>query len=255
VSDPSAFGVFLDTVERELGRSTCCQQRGDHADRPGGARGGPRHRAGGSDQPARNDPRHEGRDPSDEAQRPRSRHQHRLAHRSRPRCGVATYSATKAGVLAFSEAVSMELAGTGINLSVVQPSLVTTELVAGIKLKRGTPACRPEDVAECVIGLLNRPRFQAFVPRHVAPVAFINQALPAKLRHALTRVARADRLIAEMDQTPAGTTTNACARRCPWPNRSRTGHPQAAEHLTSNGSPGGVKSSGDRRPLVRKMRI
>jgi len=104
-----------------------------------------------------------------------------------------------------------------------------------------------------VIGLLNRPRFQAFVPRHVAPVAFINQALPAKLRHALTRVARADRSSRKWIRTPAGTTTNACARRCPWPNRSRTGHPQAAEHLTSNGLPAGVKSSETRRPLVRKI--
>jgi len=201
VSDPSAFGVFLDTVERELGPLDVL------VNNAGIMPTGP-----AEHEEARVTERvvainllgmiHGTKD-AIRRMKPNGRgHVINIASLTArvPGAGVATYSATKAGVLAFSEAVSMELAGTGINLSVVQPSLVTTELVAGIKLKRGTPACRPEDVAECVIGLLNRPRFQAFVPRHVAPVAFINQALPAKLRHALTRVARADRLIAEMDQ-------------------------------------------------------
>jgi short-subunit dehydrogenase len=116
-----------------------------------------------------------------------------------PGAGVASYSATKAGVLGFSEAVALELDGTGVAISVVLPSLTSTELVSGINVRRGTPVCRPEDVAEAVLRLLKRPRFQVAVPRSVGPVLFVNQSLPARVRHALARATKTDSLIADMD--------------------------------------------------------
>src|SRR5207247_2028640 len=42
--------------------------------------------------------------------------------------GCATYIATKFGVAGFSEAVAIELRGTGVELSVVRPSLCHTDL-------------------------------------------------------------------------------------------------------------------------------
>src|SRR5215216_2312263 len=46
---------------------------------------------------------------------------------------LATYSATKHGVIGLSEAVRAELRGTGVDISVVMPGIVNTELTAGMK--------------------------------------------------------------------------------------------------------------------------
>lgn len=116
-----------------------------------------------------------------------------------PGAGVATYSATKAGVLAFCESAAIELAGTGIDITVVQPSLVRTELVSGIAGGDTLFACGPEDVADRVVDRLRRPRFQAFVPPAIGAAAFVNHAMPARVRHTLARLTKADRMIVELD--------------------------------------------------------
>lgn len=118
-----------------------------------------------------------------------------------PGAGVASYCASKAGVLTFCQAAAIELDGTGVDLSVIVPSLVRTELVAGIAVKRGTPSCTPADVACRVLDVLHRPRFEAYVPRIVAPVAFIHQCLPSRFRRFVARATTADKMIQNMDRT------------------------------------------------------
>jgi len=113
--------------------------------------------------------------------------------------GVAVYAASKAGVLIFSQAAAIELHGTGIDISVLQPSLVKTELVDGIAIGKGAPACGPEDVAQRVVSILRSPQFQAFVPRAVGPLGYLNQAVPAPIRLWFARVSGSDKLIEEMD--------------------------------------------------------
>jgi NAD(P)-dependent dehydrogenase (short-subunit alcohol dehydrogenase family) len=122
-----------------------------------------------------------------------------------PGAGVASYSATKAGVLGFSEAVAQELAGSGLHISVLLPSLVATEITEGIPVRRGTPVCRPADVAEAVLSVIRRPRFQTAVPRSAGIVMAVVQALPATARLALFHAAKTDQIIGEIDhQAHAG---------------------------------------------------
>src|SRR5256885_3299169 len=64
--------------------------------------------------------------------------------------GVATYCATKHGVVGLSEAVRMELRGTGVELSVVMPAIVRTELTTGVEDARFVKSITPEDVAEAL---------------------------------------------------------------------------------------------------------
>src|SRR3954451_13503551 len=59
----------------------------------------------------------------------------------------ATYVATKFGVAGFSEAVAIELRETGVEISVVRPSLVHTDLASGFGGLRGMPFIEPQDVA------------------------------------------------------------------------------------------------------------
>lgn len=117
-----------------------------------------------------------------------------------PGAGVATYCASKAGVLVYCQAAAVELAGTGVELSVVIPSMVKTQLVDGISVRRGTPTCAPADVAKRVVDVLRKPRFETYVPRTVAPVAFVHQMLPASVRLAVARLTGADRVITELDR-------------------------------------------------------
>src|ERR671931_898611 len=49
----------------------------------------------------------------------------------------ATYCATKHGVVGLSEAVALELRGTGVQVSVVMPGIVRTELTTGLADARG----------------------------------------------------------------------------------------------------------------------
>jgi short-subunit dehydrogenase len=66
----------------------------------------------------------------------------------------ATYAASKAFVLSFSEALSEELRGTGVHISAVAPGFVSTEFtdVAGShEAERHFPHLQPADVAEVAL--------------------------------------------------------------------------------------------------------
>ena len=56
---------------------------------------------------------------------------------------LGTYAATKHGVVGLSEAARAELRGTGVEVSVVMPYFVRTELTAGVPDARGYVASRP----------------------------------------------------------------------------------------------------------------
>ena len=51
--------------------------------------------------------------------------------------GLATYCATKHGVIGLSEAVRAELRGTGVEVTVVMPGFAKTELASGVPDLRG----------------------------------------------------------------------------------------------------------------------
>ena len=118
---------------------------------------------------------------------------------------LATYCATKFGVAGFSEAVALELKGSGVEISVVFPPPVNTDLSAGIHRLRGMPFVEPEDVAARIVETLKWPRFAVPVPKSMAPLLWLNQALPFRVRAALARITRADDLTIDQVQRAAYT--------------------------------------------------
>jgi short-subunit dehydrogenase len=106
----------------------------------------------------------------------------------------AVYAASKHGVLGLSESVRLELRGTGVDLSVVMPGLVRTELAAGT-LKGGL-VLAPEDVAQAIVGTLERPRFDVYVPRAYGAISSLGAVLPRRAREALLRLAGSERATA-----------------------------------------------------------
>jgi short-subunit dehydrogenase len=100
--------------------------------------------------------------------------------------GEATYAATKHGVYGYLTAVREELRRTGVELSVVMPGVVETELAAGTT-SGGVKRLQPTDVARTVLSLIERPRFEAFIPARIGLLTRVNGLLPDRLRTAMAR--------------------------------------------------------------------
>jgi short-subunit dehydrogenase len=95
--------------------------------------------------------------------------------------GEATYSATKHAVYGYSVAVREELRGSGVEVSVVMPALVRTELAAGTGSGRA-PTLQPDQVAAAAVDAMERPRFDVFVPRNLTALARLMAVLPERAR-------------------------------------------------------------------------
>ena len=96
--------------------------------------------------------------------------------------GLSTYSAGKHAVFGLSEAVRAELRGTGIQVTVVLPGHVRTELAAGTRAARGMGWIDPEQVADAVVRAVQHPRFAVYVPRRLGFTLKFAAALPRPLR-------------------------------------------------------------------------
>jgi short-subunit dehydrogenase len=114
--------------------------------------------------------------------------------------GAATYCATKHAVVGYSESVKLELRGTGVEISVVAPAVIKTELSAGMKPVRGLRDVTPEEVADAIVDGMKRPRFAIFVPGAMGVLALSASALPYRLRHFLWHVTKTDTALLEADQ-------------------------------------------------------
>jgi short-subunit dehydrogenase len=128
---------------------------------------------------------------------------------------LATYSATKHGVVGLSEAVRSELRGTGVEISVVMPGIVRTELSVGLRDARGVKTLTPEQVAAEIVSALEVPRFDVFVPRSTGPLVQITGALPRRAREAITRALGADDATAKADRSVRAAYEARAARSAP----------------------------------------
>jgi NAD(P)-dependent dehydrogenase (short-subunit alcohol dehydrogenase family) len=130
---------------------------------------------------------------------------------------LATYSATKHAVVGLSEAVRFELKGSGVDISCVMPGIVNTELSSGMTEARGVKNLTPEQVAAEIVGALEVPRFDVFVPRSTGPLLKLAGILPRRAREALARVMKADRVAVSVD----------ASKRAAYESRVAAGGPTA----------------------------
>ncbi|WP_157002722.1 SDR family oxidoreductase [Agromyces laixinhei] len=103
-----------------------------------------------------------------------------------PTPGEATYAASKHGVLGYLKAVRAELRGSGVEISVIMPTVVETALAAGTS-PGAAKMLQPADVARAVLTTIMRPRFEVTIPAYLGPVRRAIDILPAAMRDALLR--------------------------------------------------------------------
>jgi NADP-dependent 3-hydroxy acid dehydrogenase YdfG len=113
--------------------------------------------------------------------------------------GGATYSATKHAVVGLSEALRAELRGSGIELSVVMPVVVHTELGSGLPETRGFTAVEPEDVANAIVDALQYGRFEVFVPKSMSRMVRFSALMPRAAMEAIGRVMKGDQVLTNPD--------------------------------------------------------
>lgn len=116
-----------------------------------------------------------------------------------PGGGGVSYSGSKFAVVGFSQALAWELHGTGIDVSVVAPAVIKTQLGAGLADVKGLRKVDAEDVGAAIVKGLQRPRFAIWVPFEMGVLALTMSALPYRLRALLARLTNADRLLLQAD--------------------------------------------------------
>ena len=134
---------------------------------------------------------------------------------------LATYCATKHGVVGMSEAVRSELRGTGVEITVVMPGIVRTELATGLVETRGFKISTAEEVAELVVEALEFPRFDVFVPKSIGPTWAALQVVPRRAREAIARALKIDRALLDADRDARAVYEARAAASAPGAERER----------------------------------
>lgn len=114
--------------------------------------------------------------------------------------GGATYCATKHAVVGLSEAARAELRDSNVEVSVVMPAVVNTELGSGLMQARGVKTLEPEDVAEAIVEAIETNRFEVWVPKETQAIATVMNVMPRRGREAVARLLKADRILAQPDK-------------------------------------------------------
>ncbi|MGH2858726.1 MAG: SDR family oxidoreductase [Solirubrobacteraceae bacterium] len=113
--------------------------------------------------------------------------------------GGVTYCATKHAVVGLSEAIRAELRGSGIDVSIVMPVVVNTELGSGLRRTRGIKVVEPEDVAAAIVDALRTGRVDVYVPRSVQWLFRAAPILPRSLSESIVRLLKGDQVLVDPD--------------------------------------------------------
>ena len=126
--------------------------------------------------------------------------------------GSATYSASKAAVIQYTEGAYAELHPHGLDFSVVMPGITRTELTAGVEDLPGFRAITPESVAEAIVDAVARPRFEVYVPRSARPLLNLTRMLPPGASQWLARRMGVDHVFLDALDRPERSSYEARAK-------------------------------------------
>lgn len=111
----------------------------------------------------------------------------------------ASYSASKFAVVGFSEAIRAEFAPHNIDVTLVLPTVVNTELAAGVPAAKGMKQVTPEEVADTIVKAAQKPRPELWVPNWVQGSVKLTNALPFKVQEALGKMSDAGTVLGRAD--------------------------------------------------------
>ncbi len=122
----------------------------------------------------------------------------------------AAYVATKFGVRGFSEALRLDLKGTGIEVCTVMPTSIDTPIYryaanyTGHLLRPIGHLLEPEKVAQTLVRLAQKPQREVVVGQAVRSVSLLHTVAPSLFEPATSRQAVEKQLIKSDEPAPSG---------------------------------------------------
>lgn len=116
-----------------------------------------------------------------------------------PSPGIVTYSASKHAIVGLTESLRIELAGSGVQLHLILPNLTATDMSAGVRALRGARIVTPEDVAAAIVNVLATGRREAYVPRQLGWLIWLETLLPQAIVAPVRRLLGANRMFTQVD--------------------------------------------------------
>jgi NADP-dependent 3-hydroxy acid dehydrogenase YdfG len=113
--------------------------------------------------------------------------------------GGATYCATKHAVVGLSDAIRQELRHTGVEISLVMPVVVKTELGSGLAEARMFKPVEPSEVADAIVAALQTGRYDVYVPSSISAMTRLGALLPRRTVDTVLRALKADQVLARPD--------------------------------------------------------
>ncbi len=118
-----------------------------------------------------------------------------------PVAGGASYCASKYGVVGLTEALRAELAATRVELHLVLPGLVDTEMSAGLQAACGdAQMLSPDDVGLAIVQAVQSGRAENYVPRSLGTLVAARRMVPRRLVALGERLLRSDSLMTDVDE-------------------------------------------------------
>ncbi|MBF6399221.1 SDR family oxidoreductase [Nocardia cyriacigeorgica] len=134
--------------------------------------------------------------------------------------GESTYAATKHGVLGYLTGVREELRGSGVEVSVIMPGVVDTELAIGTD-SGATARLQPGDVAAAVVKVLRQPRFEVTLPASIGLLVRITGLLPQSLRDQVLRRTVPNQVVAAQRSSARESYEHRALTETPDPRKNR----------------------------------
>ncbi|MFJ2667485.1 SDR family oxidoreductase [Nocardia fluminea] len=118
--------------------------------------------------------------------------------------GAATYSASKYGLIGFTEAARAELRDSNIEVSCIVPMIVNTQLGAGLSTVRGQRTVEATDVADAIVRVIAKPRFETWVPFTGRLLYMLMSLIPHSWANAISRSVGAAHVLDHPDRGERG---------------------------------------------------
>jgi short-subunit dehydrogenase len=90
-------------------------------------------------------------------------------------------------VIGYTDSARLEYRRAGVKFSVVMPTFVNTELIAGTSGAKGVKNAEPADVADAIVKLVAHPRPRVRVTRTAGAIIASQKFMPRALSEGLNR--------------------------------------------------------------------
>jgi NAD(P)-dependent dehydrogenase (short-subunit alcohol dehydrogenase family) len=111
--------------------------------------------------------------------------------------GLATYCASKHAVIAFTDSARLEYRSAGVKFSMVLPTFVNTELVAGTPGMRGFRNAEPAEIADAIVKLVAHPKPRVRITKAAGAMVVSQKFWPRRIAEGLNRMLGGDHVFTD----------------------------------------------------------